>query len=172
MRSCILVYSYKPSRKRARLNGDSQENSYTEDSSRRHEGRCHKGSRTNFRGRDFRAWRTAREAASGVRVPAVAAWDGEDGRGSFSETAACGDRSRDGDRQNAGLLDSGDSERTARGGLDGDEIASGAALSEGRSVFAETFCTEPESGPDEGAVELSLPAKSTPDGGAAGAEGD
>ena len=59
----------------------------------------------------------------------------------------------------------------ARGGFDGDEIASGAALSERCSLPTKAFCAESESGADEGPREFSVPAEGAPDGGTARPEG-
>ena len=88
----------------------------------------------------------------------------------FRQAAPSG-RSRHGHGQNAGLSDSGDSQRTARGDLHGHEIASGAALHQRRAVRAEAFRSGAESRGDEGPGEFSVPAESPPDGRPAGAEG-
>jgi hypothetical protein len=47
----------------------------------------------------------------------------------------------------------------ARGNFDGDEIAAGAALSEGYSLLAEALGPQFEGGGDEGALELLCVAK-------------
>src|ERR1700675_3598074 len=108
-----------------------------------------KTGRDNGRG-NFRAGRDAGEAASGVRVPGVAARDGEDHRRSIPKAPARHHRSGDRYGQNAGVPDSSNSQRAARGGVHGDEVAAGAIVPEGRAFPAEAFRAPSEGRTDEG----------------------
>src|SRR5262249_36594511 len=92
----------------------------------------------------------------GLRAPAGATRNGGDGARSGSIAPSCDRRSGNGNGEDAGVSAPGDFERTTRGDLDGHKIAAGAAVSEGRAVFAEIFCAEFESGGDEGPLELSV----------------
>src|SRR5215467_13903311 len=105
----------------------------------------------------------------GLRAPAGAAGDGGDGRRGVSIAPARDCGSGNGNREDTGVFAAGDLKRAARGDFDSDEIAAGAAVSEGRTVFAEILCAEFESRGDEGAFEFSVQSEDASDGGSADA---
>src|ERR1700719_2051862 len=102
--------------------------------------------------------------AGGLRAPAFATADGRTGGGSLSQQATPAGRSGDGHGKNAGVFNSRNSQRKARGDLDGDEVAAGAALHQGHTLRAEAFRAGVEGGGDERTLEFSVPAENALDG--------